>query len=298
MSIKQPGGEAPAVSGRITFLNGRGELPMVEVKTHWSTAEVYMHGAHVTHFQKHNEPPLLFLSQLSHFQDGEPIRGGVPVIFPWFGPRTGMLTHGFVRNHAWELENSETADDGSVILRLCLPEIPETSTHSPFTAEYIVTVSDELTLEFVVVNRSRTENLEFENCLHTYFAVQDITEVSVTGLKGVTYVDKVDRFLEKVETGERIQIASEMDRVYTNTTAATEIHDPGFQRRIRVDKENSASTVVWNPWIAKARQLPDFGDDEYRGMVCVESGNVGSNRIILPPGQKSALKVRLSSDGL
>jgi len=28
--------------------------------------------------------------------------------------------------------------------------------------------------------------------------------------------------------------------------------------------------VVWNPWQAKAAAMADFGDGEYRGMVCVE----------------------------
>ncbi|CAG8812728.1 18139_t:CDS:1, partial [Gigaspora rosea] len=30
---------------------------------------------------------------------------------------------------------------------------------------------------------------------------------------------------------------------------------------------------VWNPWI-KARSISDFGDEEYKNMVCVEPGTV------------------------
>jgi D-hexose-6-phosphate mutarotase len=52
---------------------------------------------------------------------------------------------------------------------------------------------------------------------------------------------------------------------------------------------------VWNPWIAKAKAMPDFCDEEYREMVCVESGNVADNRLTLAPGETSRLKVRLSS---
>ena len=80
--------------GHVTFLDGQGELPMIEISTPWSTAEIYLHGAQVTRFKKNEEPPLLFLSQCSRFLEGQPIRGGVPVIFPWFGPREGLGQHG------------------------------------------------------------------------------------------------------------------------------------------------------------------------------------------------------------
>src|SRR6266446_10282075 len=106
----EPKGEIP---GRVTFLEGRGELPMVKISTGVSTAEVYRHGAHVTHFKKNNEPPLLFLSQCSRFAEGQPIRGGIPVVFPWFGPREGLGQHGFARLKEWELKEFAPAPDGS-----------------------------------------------------------------------------------------------------------------------------------------------------------------------------------------
>lgn len=87
-----------------------------------------------------------------------------------------------------------------------------------------------------------------------------------------------------------------MDRVYLDTTAAVEILDSALKRKIRVEKSGSASTVVWNPWIAKAQQMPDFGNEEYQQMVCVESGNVSKNKIVLPPGKSAVLKVVLSSE--
>jgi len=108
-------------------------------------------------------------------------------------------------------------------------------------------------------------------------------------------LDKVANFAEKTETEDAIKISSEVDRVYLNTRSAVEIHDPAFKRTIVVEKEGSASTVVWNPWIAKAQQMPDFGNDEYQRMVCVESGNVASDKLRLEPGKTSVLKVRIGS---
>lgn len=112
--------------GKVTFLDGQGDLPAMEVTTPWSRAEIYFHGAHVTRFQKHGEPPLLFLSQCSRFESGAPIRGGIPIIFPWFGkPADKPGQHGFLRNREWELKEVVSPADGSVMLRLSLPEQSE-----------------------------------------------------------------------------------------------------------------------------------------------------------------------------
>jgi len=288
---KSKGGPA----GRVVFIDGRGELPMLEVSTAWSTAEIYLHGAHVTHFQKKGDSPLLFLSQCSRFGENEPIRGGIPVIFPWFGPREGMTQHGFVRLKNWGLKEVAPATDGSVSLRFCLPEFPEASAFPPFSVDYVVTVGETLGLELLVTNKSPDEAFTFENCLHTYFDVGDISLVLVTGLKGVTYLDKVANFAEKKEAGDVIRISSEVDRIYQNTTDTVEILDQKVGRKIRVEKHGSVSTVVWNPWIGKAQQMPDFGNDEYQRMICVESGNVAANSIRLPPNETARLAVKLSS---
>src|SRR3974390_3260882 len=208
-TTKQKKTQVRVVPGRVSFLDGEGELPMLEVSTAWSNAEIYLHGAHVTHFQKKDEPPLLFMSQCSRFAEAQPIRGGIPVIFPWFGPREGMAQHGFARVKTWELKEFVPAPDGSVSVRFRLPDSPEASAFPPFTADYIVTVKDTLKLQLVVTNQSADETLTFEDCLHTYFEIGDITAVSITGLKGVSYLDKVANYAQKTETGDAIHIASE-----------------------------------------------------------------------------------------
>ena len=286
------------VLGRVAFVDGRGDLPMLEVSTRWSNAQIYLHGAHVTHFQKKDEPPLLFLSQCSRFAEGQPIRGGIPIVFPWFGPREGLAQHGFARVKEWELKEFAPAADGSVSVRFRLPECPDAAAFPAFTADYVVTVNQSLTLQLIIKNESKDKEFLFENCLHTYFAVSDVTAVSVSGLAGASYLDKVASFLEKTEASDAIRIGSEVDRTYLNTTGPVEILDPRLGRRIRIQKSGSASTVLWNPWIAKAQQMSDFGNDEYEQMLCVESGNVADNSITLPPGGTSKLEVTLSSETL
>jgi len=280
---------------RVMVLEGNGELTKIEALTDWSSAEIYLHGAHVTDFKKKGEAPLLFTSQFSRFEREHPIRGGIPVIFPWFGPREGEPMHGFARLSEWQLHETTALPEGGVSLRFSLPDTAAGATWPQFSANYVVTITDTLALELIITNASADEDFTFENCLHTYFAVSDIDAISISGLKGLDYLDKVENFAQKTETADPLKIGSEVDRIYLSSNGPLEIADMKLRRKIRIEKSGSSSTVVWNPWMAKAQQMPDFGNDEYRRMICVESGNVARNRIVLPPGKSSVLKVTLSS---
>lgn len=160
---------------------------------------------------------------------------------------------------------------------------------------YVVQVGHTLTMELTITNTSAGESISFENCLHTYFAVGDIGAVSITGLKGSSFIDRLDNSARKLESADAIRISSEVDRVFPDSTGPVEIRDEKLRRVIRARKSGSASTAVWNPWVAKSKAMPDFGDDEFKQMVCVESGNVGPNKVTLSPGKSSVLKVVLES---
>jgi len=283
------------IPGRVLFSEGNGELPKLEINTAWSTAEIYLQGAQITNFQRKDQPPVLFLSQLSRFSEGIPIRGGIPVIFPWFGAREGESAHGFARIQTWELREVSQASTGEVILRLCLPDSPSAALFPKFTADYWITVGKTLTAQLVIANVSAGQDFTFENCLHSYFHVGDIAAVSITGLKGANYLDKTENFSRKTERAEHIKISQETDRIYLDTIEPVEIHDSKLGRRIRIEKSGSLSTVVWNPWVEKAEQMPDFGGEEFHQMVCVESGNVADNRLTLPAGKSNTLKVEIAS---
>lgn len=264
---------------------------MVRVETATSLADVYLHGAHVTHFQRHGEKPLLFLSRLSEFAPGKPIRGGVPVILPWFGPREGLAAHGFVRTVPWELQEAGFSGDDCARLRFRLPDSPAAAEWPRFVAEFEVIVGMALEMELRVTNVDNSRVLPLEACLHTYFSVGDIAQTEVSGLRGVRYLDALDDFRDKVEADEVITFSREVDRVYCNSPHTVEIVDRQWKRVIEVSKNDSLSTVVWNPWIDKSKRLPDYADDEYLRMVCVESGNVKQNGVQLQPGQSSEFSV-------
>src|SRR5476651_1272469 len=128
------------IPGSVAIVPGNGGLPKIVITTKHSTAEIYLHGAHVTHFQKNGEPPLLFLSAKSYFAPGKPIRGGVPVILPWFGNRDGEPSHGFTRITEWQLVKTFASSDGKVTLQFALPQILGRDAWKNLRTEFIVTV--------------------------------------------------------------------------------------------------------------------------------------------------------------
>jgi D-hexose-6-phosphate mutarotase len=278
------------IPGHVTLAEGEGGLTKILIETAASRAEIYLHGAHVTHYQKNGGEPLLFMSAASAFEADKPIRGGIPVIFPWFGPREGLPAHGYARTVEWDLAGTSLLPDGSVSLRFKLPRLAD------FEVEYRVTVGAELILELAVLNHGSREST-FETCLHTYFQISGIDAISITGLSKCGFLNKLTD-ANLVETTPELRIGSEVDRVYYDTDATVEIHDPGYHRKIRIAKSGSLSTIVWNPWIDKSIRMPDFGDEEYLQMVCVESGNVGINKVSLPPGGHAVMKVVLGSEKL
>lgn len=282
------------IPGRVAVVSGNGGLAKLVVTSPVSRAEIYAHGAQVTHFQKSGEPPLLFLSPQSWFAPGKPIRGGVPICFPWFGNRDGEPSHGFARLLEWPLIHSAVESDGAVTLQFALPVPAGREAWKNLRTEFRVIVGDALTLELTAANDGCADPLEIENCLHTYFHVGDIEAVSITGLRNTGFLDFAgDGGGERKEQSEAVlRIPAETNRTYLDTAAAVEIRDDQLRRRIRVEKRQSQSTVVWNPWTTQ--KLPDdFAPADYRRMVCVESGNVRHNKILLAPGQSSTLQVVL-----
>ncbi|HUA68810.1 MAG TPA: D-hexose-6-phosphate mutarotase, partial [Candidatus Saccharimonadales bacterium] len=284
------------IPNHVAITSVNGGLPKILVTTASSTTEIYLHGAHVAHFQKKGEPPLLFLSRKSRFALNEPIRGGVPICFPWFGNRDGEPSHGFARITEWQLVKTSATPDGSVTVTFALLKIPGREAWENLRTEFIVTVADKLKMELTTTNDSRGKTVEIENCLHTYFHVGDIGAVSVTGLEGLPFDDFAfgASGARKAADTSALRVSEETNRVYPDHAGAVEIRDESLKRTIQVKKFNSNSTVVWNPWATQ--KLPDdFDPAEHKTMVCVESGNVKRNKISLAPGKTTSLKVILSS---
>ncbi len=280
------------IPGIAQIVEGNSGLPKVRITSPEVVGEMYLHGAHVTSWKPAGGEEMLFLSSQSRWADGHAIRGGVPICFPWFGGKTDdpqAPAHGFVRTKAWRLVSIAQVG-GAVTVSMLTASNEDTKRWWPadFRLVYRATFGRELSLELVVINTGRT-SLRFEEALHTYHRVGNIEKARVRGLDTAQYFDKTDANRKKMQRGELV-IVSETDRVYLNTGDAIELEDPVLHRRTRVTKENSRTTVVWNPWVQKAHSLSDFADDEWMQMICIETSNVSDLAVDVAPGQQHKMK--------
>ncbi|MGO8816106.1 MAG: D-hexose-6-phosphate mutarotase [Terriglobia bacterium] len=284
------------IPGVARIVEGNGELPKVSITCPEAAGEIYLHGAHVTSWKPTGREEVLFLSSKARWEDGRAIRGGVPICFPWFGDKADdpkAPAHGFVRTKPWQIESIAQAG-GAVTVSMFTESDENTKKWWPadFRLVHRATFGRELSLELVMTNTGRSP-LHFEEALHTYHRVGSIEQSRVRGLDKVPYLDKTDSDREKVQQGE-IAITAETDRVYLNTAHAIELDDPALHRRARVTKENSRSTTVWNPWVAKAHALSDLGDDEWREFICIETCNAGDYAVNLAPGEHHTMKALIT----
>jgi glucose-6-phosphate 1-epimerase len=277
---------------------GEGGLARLNLATPLCTAEMYLHGAHVCRWQPRSHPhPVLWMSGRSLFEPGRPIRGGVPICFPWFGPNPRQPQapiHGVVRTQAWELEAVTVDPDGSVVAALALAanDISRAFDPAEFSLRCTVRFGATLDLALAVTNAGASA-MRFEEALHTYLAVGDVRRVSVSGLDRAEYYDKTDGMKRKRQEG-AVAIAAETDRLYVDTAGAITLDDPALGRRIVISKTGSQASVVWNPWIAKSAAMPDFGDEEWTGMTCVETVNAADNAVTLGPGEQHTMTATIS----
>jgi len=280
------------VPGVARVVEGNGRLPKVAVTAGNASGEMYLLGAEVTSWKPQGAEEVLFVSAASKWADGKAIRGGVPICCPWFGNKAGdpkAPAHGFVRAKAWQLESIEK-NGGDVTISMATAGDAETRKLWPsdFRLVQRATFGSVLVMELEMTNTGQS-SFRFEAALHTYFRVGDIAQVRIRGLDGIRYLDKTDGNREKLQKGE-LTIGTETDSVYLDTAHTVDLIDGALRRTIEVSKENSRSTVVWNPWIVKSKAMADLGDDEWKQFACVETCNVAGHAIELAPGQKHSMK--------
>ncbi len=278
--------------GAIRFGSGNGGLTRALLQSNGAEAHLYLHGAHLTHYRPAGGRDVLFMSHQSHFEPGKPIRGGVPICFPWFS-NIHEPPHGYARLQEWTVDSARR-DGDAVELALALDATPAQSPHWPHTARvrFIVRLAATLTMTLEVTNTSNTP-IHFAEALHTYLAVGDVRQARLHGLEGAAYLDKTQGGRSAHQPDQPLAFSQCIDRVYPDTQATCIVEDPLWHRRIEVAKTSSRATVVWNPWIERARQMEDFDDDRWPEMLCVETANVGPAAITLPPGQTHTMTATL-----
>jgi D-hexose-6-phosphate mutarotase len=283
-------------------------LVLAHIDNPLSTAVVSLYGGQVLAWQpKTQSSPVLWRSSLANLISGKPIRAGIPLCWPWFGPHPtepDYPSHGFARTMDWQLESVVTQTDGSTQVQLSMPaslsasgveldkrDQAQLAPHQLMSVQLSlkILIGETLTLELTTCNLGNID-FEFSEALHAYFTVSDISKIVVKGLDDCDYIDTVNAGIRGRQQGV-ISFAERLDRVYVNTSSACQIEDPVLNRGIQITKVGSLSTVVWNPWLETASQMQDLGSEGWRSMVCVESANALENIVTLKPKARHSLGV-------
>lgn len=289
------------IAGELAFSEGPGGLALAELGNAHGSARVLLQGAQIIDWTPRDQAPVIWLSPAARFTVGKAVRGGVPVCWPWFGPHAieaDYPAHGFARSAFWEVVASrQSPENAGTELRL---RLQRSGAHVAMWShdcetEITINLASALGMELVTRNSGGVA-FTVSEALHTYFAVSDIHRIGVEGLDGCVFFDKVDAGRQCLQHGP-VTFCAETDRIYRHTGDCV-IEDPGLARRIRIRKQDSASTVVWNPWIDKAARLGDMGEDGYLRMVCVESGNVAGDAVTISAGDRHRLAVQYSVESL
>ncbi len=286
-----------AIPGVLSFEEHNGLIRAL-VTTPACEATVYLYGAHLTHWQPAGTGPVLFMSDKSEFVFGKAIRGGIPVCFPWFGPRSEGLgsggkgsgggQHGFARTSNWNLAFAALAgDDLHLTFTLASSDTTEALGFKDFRVAYELILGKSLTLRLNVANAG-SEPLRFEEALHTYFAVADVRTTSVTGLESATYLDKTDAQKQKQLPSTPLTLTGWSDWVFPGNGAKTTINDGS--RTIEIAKSRSETTVVWNPWAEKSAAMADMSPDAWPHFLCVETANSGADTVSVDTNQTHTMQ--------
>lgn len=264
------------VDPAICFVNGNGnQIKMVLAHRSGASAELYLQGAHVSSWKTAQQEELLFMSSKSAFAPGKAIRGGIPLIFPQFGGGD-LPAHGFARNEMWSVKKAAVASNGDVTTILGLAANDATKKVWPhhFELELTVCLNDKLTLTLSCRNLDQHE-FDFQTAFHTYFQLGNITQARVTGLNGLTFIDKVKGGVKETEKRSEVGIDQETDRVYLNAPNELTLTDNSSRRAITLTKKEMRDAVVWNPWAERCKNMSDLAPGDYEHFICVESGAIG-----------------------
>jgi len=286
------------IPGKLEITSEHGGLPIAIITNKFAKVLVSIYGAHVLSYQPKGQEEVLWMSSQSTFEEGNPIRGGIPICFPWFGPHASdsqKPQHGFARLQMWKVTKTADLPGGETQLCLSLQQDQKLKTLWPYSfhAEMIITVGASLNVAFRCTNTSK-EQLSYTGALHSYFTVSDIANIKIKGLRGSRYYNGIGATVPSAQEEDNLVIQKEENRRYIDTTSDCIIEDSGLSRKIRVGKKGSRVTVVWNPGAEMAKKIADMPDDGYKTMICVEAVNAYNDIVVVQPKENRTLATTIT----
>ncbi|MBR7777633.1 D-hexose-6-phosphate mutarotase [Undibacterium rugosum] len=248
-----------------------------------ATAKISPLGAHVCSWIPAQGSEQLFLSQKTEFKEGVAIRGGIPVIFPQFAGLGSLPKHGFARTTLWQADTPFLQNDGTAVVEFHLKENIARLTIWPYVFQATLRVqvlARQLQVTLTVQNTGDTA-FQFTSALHTYLAVNDVSQTRLHGLQDCLYRDSLLAQDHCAEHAAYLQIHGETDRIYCNVPDLLTLEQA--HQRLEIRQPGFSDAVVWNPGPDAAVRLPDFEFGGEQKMLCVEAAAI-SHPIHLAPG--------------
>ncbi|WP_395753427.1 D-hexose-6-phosphate mutarotase [Prosthecobacter sp.] len=278
----------------VTLIEEPAGYPILVIEHPAVMGRIALNGAHVTDWIPDGHDPVLYMSAAAVLEPGKPIRGGIPICWPWFGPHptdSSKPAHGFVRTQMWEVDVArETTAGVDIVLKLSDSAESKALWPHSFSLRLHVHLGASLQVTLQVTNTGSSP-WSMTGALHTYLNVEDVTKIAVHGLHGTHYVEGRLSPEKRPQQG-TIVIDQEVDRMYISD-ATVIVHDPLWKRELVIEKAGSLATVVWNPWIEKSKRLADLPDEAYPEFLCIEAANAGEDIITIEPGHEHLLMQRI-----
>ncbi|UZE97396.1 D-hexose-6-phosphate mutarotase [Alkalimarinus alittae] len=268
-------------------------LALLNIESPMCNAVIAVQGAQLLEFAPKDATPWLWLSPKAVFQEGHPVRGGIPVCAPWFGVNHQDATkpkHGFVRTQDWQLINITESPSGVMKLVFQFLSAKEDFSLFPhkFSLELTLLLSDHIDISFSVKNSSPIE-MPFSWALHSYFCVDDLNRVRVTGLENNTYLDATNALTPITQSG-AVCFKTEVDRVYESVDTEQVIKG---SPSLSIKGTNCPTAIVWNPGSELAEKMADITVNHYDEYICVERGAAFGNTWRVPPGQSATAELTI-----
>ncbi|KAL5551914.1 hypothetical protein UlMin_002090 [Ulmus minor] len=289
-------------SGGVEVIKDKNGIEQVVLKnSRGASLRVSLYGGQVLSWRTDRGEELLFTSSKAIFKPPKAIRGGIPICFPQFGNRGTLEQHGFARNKLWVIDNNSPPlppndSNGKAYVDLLLKPSDEDLKIWPHRFEFRLRVSLAADGNLALISRIRNINCKpysFSFAYHTYFSISDISEVRVEGLETLDYLDNLCQKERFTEQGDALTFENEVDRVYLSCSNIVAVFDHERKRTFIVKKEGLPDIVVWNPWEKKSKSMVDFGDEEYKQMLCVDGAAI-EKPIPLKPGEEWTGRLELS----
>jgi glucose-6-phosphate 1-epimerase len=258
-----------------------------------STAIVLLYGATIISWKSFSQgrasDPVnhpverLFLSSKAILDGSKPVRGGIPVVFPIFGPPTKpehikLAQHGFARSQRWSFDGVVLDDDAGVSVKLGTSRRHQLPFHRaekilvlssnnideypfPCKLSYTITLAEHQLTSRLQVDNTGPSVMAFQALLHTYHRLP-AQLVRIAPLKGLTYLDKTEPGApKKTEARDAVNVHAFTDFVYENARTASSgrytLTCEGVDR-IEVQCTGFDDLVVWNPGQDNGAKMSDM----------------------------------------